>query len=103
MTIKAQVTCRGWFDPNGDPEGYLFEWYVAPKLNPTAFVKKTALTTTGTMALVNVSAIGPKGSKFYVKVTPWDGEDYGEAINSVVCTINNSQATFTGFIVAATP
>jgi len=55
------VTPSGWFDADGDPPGYLYQWYAGTTLMPGA-------------TLASWVPVGqPAGTSIWVEVTPWDG------------------------------
>ena len=74
------LTCEGvnWEDLDGDPENYLYEWYVQSAL----VVAATGNTLTG--------ASFDKNDPVLCKITPDDGEDTGPQVSSNTVFISNS-------------
>ena len=55
------VTPAGWSDPDGDPEGYLYQWHAGT--SPISGATSDAYVPVGQ----------PAGTTIWVEVTPWDG------------------------------
>ena len=72
----------GWFDPEGDPEGYLYEWFVA---GIPAGEEATLPAGTAT-----------KGQTVLVKVYPYDGSLQGTVLFSPAVIIANAGPTAPG-------
>ena len=72
----------GWFDPEGDPEGYLYEWFVDGSLEG-----EEATLPAGTAT---------KGQTVLVKVYPFDGVLQGTVLFSPPVTIANAGPTAPG-------
>ena len=66
----------GWFDADGDPEGYTFTWFV--NLMPSV----TSQTITGSSF--------DEGDILFCEATPFDGTDFGSPLNSNLLTVDNS-------------
>lgn len=86
-TLTAVVS--GWSDPDGDTEGYFYQWY----LNGSALSGSTDPTLSADFTT--------RGDVVTVEVTPWDGYGRGTAITSGARTILNSSPTAP--VVAVTP
>lgn len=71
----------GFYDDDGDPAAYLYQWYKGGVAISGA--------TTGTL----VGTYFSKGETLYVLVTPWDGTSAGTTVNSGSLTIQNSTPT----------
>ena len=59
---------NGWIDDDGDPEGYIYEWFVnwvSVSSEPTLSAELFGL-----------------GDNFYVEMTAWDGESEGNMVRS---------------------
>ncbi len=65
----------GWYDADGDREGYLYAWYGAGSVVSTS--------ATLDLNLVRV------GGEVYCEVTAWDGDDPGTTLTSDVLTIQH--------------
>lgn len=83
------VVVAGWLDPDGDPEGYQYQWYI----NGSAVVGATASTLADTYIV--------RGDSVYVDVTPWDGNSAGNVVTSNTLVVQNSLPTAP--VVAVTP
>ena len=59
------VTPAGWSDIDGDPPGYLYQWYVGTTAVPGA--------TAATWVPATYSPTPAPGTSVWVEVTPWDG------------------------------
>ena len=82
MATAADVlscTSSGWYDADGDPEGYLYEWVV------NGVVKGTDATADGT--------VFKKGNRVVCRLTPWDGADEGITVSSRPVVIDNAPPT----------
>jgi len=86
----SELLCepQGWADPDGDPEGAIFEWWV-----DGAVVSPVTDTLDGTWF--------DRDLDVYCVVTPWDGTDEGLAVTSNTVTIGNTAPTAP--VVAITP
>ncbi|MCK5832921.1 T9SS type A sorting domain-containing protein [bacterium] len=74
-TLTAVAT--GWDDADGDPEGYIYNWFV------NDFEIGVATATLAAPYFV-------RGDMVYCTVTPWDGIDEGTSINTDPVEIANS-------------
>lgn len=84
------VTCTasGWFDPDGDPEGYEYRWYV-----------------NGTVRSANASITGAlfnKGDAIFCRVTPYDGSASGTPVDSAVRFVGNTLPSAAGASLSST-
>ncbi len=70
-------TPSGWFDPDGDPEGALYEWWVAGAQSAAASAELTG-------------ADFDHFDEVYCVVVPWDGANQGNPLTSNTVTIENS-------------
>ena len=86
-TNTLRVQCKGWYDADGDPEGYHYQW----KTNGTAIAGATNETLTG--------ACFRKGDAVACLVTAWDGVIEGTAIETEARVISNSAPTFAGTVI----
>ena len=84
-TLSAVVT--GWSDPDGDVEGYHYQWFK----NGAPIGGATDPTLAGTYF--------SKGDDVVVEATPWDGTDEGTPLASGTRTIQNSAPTAPGVAV----
>lgn len=85
-------TCTpdGYTDPDtGDPEIYLFEWYV----NGDLVVGQELSTLDGATAGLD------QGDEIVCAVTPFDGEAYGDPASSTPLEITNSLPSITGVVI----
>ena len=75
----STLTCAGvgWFDPDGDPEGYLVAWTVAGVV-----IGATGMTLDG--------ADFDEGDAVSCELTPWDGVDVGPPVPSNTVVISNT-------------
>ncbi len=64
---SLEVSTEGWYDADGDEEGYRYAWFVDDTQQDTE---------TASFALDGVSV----GSLCWCEVTPWDGFDEGEPV-----------------------
>lgn len=73
------LTCTpsGWYDPDGDPEGALYEWWIGAIL-----IAPTAQTLDGTYF--------GHFDEVYCVVTPFDGNDVGIPLTSNIVTVLNT-------------
>ncbi len=78
-TERSTLTAvpSGWFDADGDPEDYLYEW----------FVNDVAIDFDGNVLDGDNFA---RGDEVYCIITPFDGYDEGEGIGTERVTIENS-------------
>jgi len=85
-TTNAVLTCTpsGWFDPEGDPPDYVFQWYV----NAQPLAGQTTPTLAGDLF--------SKGEQVSCRATPGDGLAQGAPLLSLPVTILNSMPTFAG-------
>ncbi len=75
---KSTLTCTpsGWFDPDGDPEGYLYRWLV-----------------NGTVKSANTTLVGNsfnKGDEVWCRVIPTDAFSTGDPVDSEHIIIQNT-------------
>ncbi len=84
------ATPSGWYDAEGDPEGYLYQWY--KNGSPISGA------TTDTLASSNFV----KGDQIKVICTPHDGKDPGEAKEDTV-TISNTPPLITSVTITPDP
>jgi hypothetical protein len=77
------LTCSGvgFYDPDGDPEGYTYAWLLAG--NP--IIGATSATLNG--------ASFSRGDSIACVLTPWDGQVYGPAVTSNAIVISNTSPT----------
>jgi len=78
-TERSTITAvaSGWFDEDGDPESYFYNWYVNDIL-----IAYTGSSITGTYF--------DRGDVVYCEVVPFDGIDEGIGMNTDPVTIQNS-------------
>ncbi len=78
-TVLSTLTAEafGWVDLDGDPEGYLYSWFV----NDVEIGVETASIAAPDFA---------RGDEVYCVVTPWDGFDEGEPFATEPVVIENS-------------
>jgi hypothetical protein len=72
------VIPSGWFDPDGDPEDYLFEWYV------------NGMPIMGANAAVLGYQNFVRSDRVYARVTPTDGHLSGASILTRTATVQNT-------------
>jgi subtilisin-like proprotein convertase family protein/BMFP domain-containing protein YqiC/DNA-directed RNA polymerase subunit RPC12/RpoP/translation initiation factor IF-1 len=84
-TLTAEPS--GWIDSDNDAANYTYKWYV----NSTLIVGQTNQTLTNTFF--------GKGSKVYIEITPFDGEEYGTTLTSTNITITNSAPTISSVVI----
>ncbi|NCG21433.1 MAG: hypothetical protein GWP91_20675 [Rhodobacterales bacterium] len=72
------LTVSGWFDIDGDSEGYTYQWYVDG--NPISGATSSAL----------LSAEYNKGDFITVQATPFDGTDFGAPVLSRAIEVLNT-------------
>jgi len=82
------ATPYGWFDPDGDPENYIYQWQ---KWNGAEWQNITDATSP-TLDPSNFA----NGDQIRVMCTPYDGQDYGETKYDTV-TIENRAPTITDY------
>ena len=66
--VPLAVTSEGFYDLDGDPEGYLYAW----------FINGEEVSSDETLA---PSLMSP-GDNVYVECTAWDGEEAGNTVTS---------------------
>lgn len=81
------ATPSGWSDPDGDAEGYRYQWY----LNSAALP--------GAVSAVLSNSYFVRGDQVYVDVTAWDGSSTGNTVSSALNVIQNSPPTAPGIAV----
>ncbi|MEM2118869.1 MAG: LamG-like jellyroll fold domain-containing protein, partial [Candidatus Bathyarchaeia archaeon] len=82
------ATPNGWSDPNGDPEGYVWQWQ---KWDGAEWINITDATS-NTLEPLNFA----NGDQIRVLCTPYDGQAYGETKYDTV-TIENRAPTITSY------
>lgn len=80
-TTVFTCTPSGWSDPDGDPEGYLYQWYV------DGFASEQTATLDG----VDFD----RGQAIWCVVTPFDGTVGGPSVSSTPVIIDNALPTLT--------
>jgi len=85
-TDDLAATPSGWQDPDGDPEGYHWQWERKASGAPNWQVISGA--TTGSLSHTQFA----KGDEIRVTCTPWDGTDEGTPVTDTI-TISNSPPT----------
>lgn len=91
VTDPLEISCAGWFDHDGDPEGYEYSWYVD-----------------GALVAEETGSILPSGyfeksDTVYATVTPYDGYGYGTARTTSTITVQNSLPEAVGVILDELP
>ncbi|UCE74140.1 MAG: right-handed parallel beta-helix repeat-containing protein [Methanomassiliicoccales archaeon] len=72
---------EGWYDPDYDPEGYLYQW----QWNNSGVWTNYSGANTQTLSGVFV-----KGDEIRCQLTPWDGQLTGNPVNTLSIIISNS-------------
>ena len=80
------VITGGWYDPDGDPAGYAYQWYRGDGINQVAIPGANSATLPGGV---------DKGNFVTVEVTAWDGTDPGNLIESAPIEILNTPPMLT--------
>ncbi|HIE94598.1 MAG TPA: hypothetical protein EYQ83_17705, partial [Acidobacteria bacterium] len=86
------VTPAGWSDPDGDPAGYLYQWY--------ADTTQVAGATSDTWVPATYPPANVPGTSIWVEVTPWDGFTPGLPV--VGTAVLNTPPTVSGVYITPT-
>lgn len=90
-TSTLSVVCTGWSDPDGDPEGYRFQW------------KRNGVDIPGATGPTLTNANFDKGDSVTCAVTAWDGQTAGNTIETAPVVIVNSPPSFTAATITPNP
>jgi len=85
------VNCTGWSDPEGDPEGYRYQW------------NKSGVAITGATGPTLTGASFNKGDPIACVVKAWDGTMEGNSIETAPVVISNSPPSFAGATITPNP
>ena len=69
----VEAFSEGWWDDDGDAEGYIYEWYVNWELASSEPVLSSAMTQVG--------------DNIYIELTAYDGVDEGNTVQSSYGTV----------------
>jgi len=91
-TDLFSVTATGWTDPDGDPPGYLYQWY--------AGTTQVVGATSDTWVPATYPAANVPGTSIWVEVTPWDG--FAPGLPVVGTAVINTPPTVSGVSITPT-
>jgi hypothetical protein len=89
-----RITPVGWYDPDGDPPGFLYQWQKKVSSVWTNIPGATGSTLTG-------GIFG--GDEIRCRLTPWDGKTTGPQVNSTSVILNNSAPSITSASISPSP
>ena len=88
------IACSGWQDADGDPEGYIFDWYI--RYAGEAVWVPLSGATSSTLSADDFN----RGDAPRCLVTAWDGIENGNSLATVEFTAINSSPTFISATIA---
>jgi hypothetical protein len=89
-----RITPVGWYDPDGDPAGFLYQW----QINISGIWTNLAGATGSALSWGFVG-----GDEIRCRLTPWDGKTTGPMVNSSSKIINNSAPSITSVSISPSP
>jgi hypothetical protein len=96
-TSTLSITPVGWYDPDGDPAGFIYQWQTNQSGTWTNVLGATA----STIRLTTFSIVG--GDEVRCRLTPFDGKTTGPMVYSDSKFINNSAPSITSVGISPTP